>query len=64
MKKPKEGLVFWLWADINAGFDWYLCAIQGDMLKFLTEDFEDYWNDDDWEIDEFKPCVKPRRKTQ
>lgn len=59
--------MFWAWTDIGEGFDWYLCAIvpgenkDSPMIKYLTEDFEDYWYDDDWGGEDIRLCQKPKR---
>lgn len=63
MKPPKGP--FWAWTDIGAGLKWHLCVIvPGDdedkpMIKYLTEDFEDYWYDDDWDATEIKTLRTP-----
>lgn len=67
-KRP-EGL-FWLYTDNGDGERWHLCTIkmvpQGNvtkrMLCYVTEDFEDYWYDEDWcpeEIVEISPPLSP-----
>lgn len=61
MKPPKGP--FWAWTDIGAGLKWHLCVItpgsDGPMIKHLTEDFEDYWYDDDWDEDEIVTIKAP-----
>ena len=60
MKPPKGP--FWAWNDINTGLKWHVCVIRGSskepMIYYVTEEFEDFWYDDDWEdgyIVEIKP---------
>jgi len=68
MCKPPK-VVFWAWTDIGDGYDWYLCAIIRDddkkpMIKYLTEDFEDFWYDEDWTPEDIKLCAKPERNDE
>jgi len=58
---------FWAWTDIGSGARWYLCVIvPGDdpMIKYLTEDFEDYWYDDDWDRSLIVPIKCPTRQPE
>jgi hypothetical protein len=54
---------FWAWNDIGSGLKWHLCVMTGSakkpMIKYLTEDFEDYWYDDDWDESEIVPVNAP-----
>jgi hypothetical protein len=66
VKPPRK--VFWAWTDIGDGYDWYLCAIVKEddkpMIKYLTEDFEDFWYDEDWDETDVKLCEKPKRQSE
>lgn len=64
--KPPQG-PFWAWTDIGAGLKWHLCVIvPGDrpMIRYLTEDFEDYWYDDDWDEAEIVLIEPPSPPTE
>ena len=65
-KRP-EGL-FWLHTDNGDGERWHLCQIkmspQGNvmkpMLQYVTEDFEDYWYDEDWCPEDIREIEPPK----
>jgi len=62
MKPPKTP--FWAWNDIGEGAKWHLCIIvpsddETPMMKYLVDDFEDYWYDDDWDESQIKKLRTP-----
>lgn len=61
MKPPKGP--FWAWTDIGAGLKWHLCVIapgdESPMIKYLTEDFDDYWREDEWDEDDIVAIEAP-----
>lgn len=69
-KRPADETLFWLYTDNGDGERWHLCTIkmvpQGNVMKrmlcYVTENFEDYWYDEDWcpeEIVEISPPPQP-----
>lgn len=67
MKPPKGA--FWAWTDIGSGLKWHLCLINWEdsttpMIKYLGEDFEDYWYDDDWKAEEIVEIQPPAAREE
>lgn len=54
-KTPRIGQPFWCWINVDGrGCEWLLTMLyrsesEGLMMKFLTEDFEDSWDPEEWD---------------